>query len=367
MEVKQAPCPICDELAILRSQDQIGYQASKKYEIYHCEECSTAFASPLKVDGEIYNCIYSKAREVPGYNRYFDYAERVLQETHPLDYLAEIEDVYWGIREFLKKQTKPMRILEVGCGFGYLTYAINKAGHPIHGIDISKVAVDKANDRYGHLFSCIDVRELAKREARAYDLIIFTEVIEHIDNVKEFMRAVDQLLVDGGHLLVTTPNRTPYPEDVLWETEPPPVHLLWLSEMSMKHLAKELNHRVEFIDFKALNQKEFLNLGCHFSPITSVRSYLPTRLPRLDEKGDVMKDTPNSVHHFPEYIALIPPPPIREKTFLEKVAAKMDSSFYPLKALKAKLDAYCERKELERKLNALPHTRPTMCAIFTKN
>ncbi|MGK5594574.1 MAG: class I SAM-dependent methyltransferase [Parachlamydiaceae bacterium] len=360
-------CPICDELAFLRSQEQIGYQSNKKYQIYHCDQCSTAFASPLKVDEKIYNHIYSKAREIPGYSRYYDYAERVLQESNPLDYLAEEEDVYWGIREFLKKQSHPLKILEVGCGFGYLTYAIKKAGHHIRGIDISQVAVEKANDRYGSFFSCIDVRELAKAQAHAYDLIIFTEVIEHIDNIKEFMRAVDQLLVTGGRLLVTTPNKTPYPNDVLWETEPPPVHLLWLSEKSMKRLAKELNHQVEFIDFKPLNQKEFLSCGCYFAPATVVRNYIPTRLPRLDEKGEVMKDTPTSVHHFPEYLALIPPEPIREKTFLELFAARIDSPFYPLKMLKKKLEDYCERKELERKLNAIPRTRPTMCAIFTKN
>ncbi|KAF3362609.1 Methyltransferase type 11 [Chlamydiales bacterium STE3] len=365
MENDESCCPICEKTAPLKSQEQYGYQSTKKYAIYHCDHCSTAFASPLKVDESIYNCIYSKAREVPGYDRYYDYAEKVLEVPSPLDYLANAEDVYWGIRQFLNSKTRSLRILEVGCGFGYLTYAIKKAGHDIKGIDISKVAVEKAAERYGDLFSCIDVREMAQSEGPSYDLIIFTEVIEHIDNVKEFMRAVNKLLIPGGHLLVTTPNKTPYPQDVLWETEPPPVHLLWLSENSMRHLAKEMNHRVDFIDFQPLNRKEFLELGCYFSPTTSIRDYTPTRLPRLDEKGNVMKEMPTSVHALPEFLDRLQPP-LQKKSFLERAVCKIARSVPQMKKIQLQLEAYFKRKEFQKKLEAIPHTRPTMCAIFTK-
>lgn len=359
-------CPICSAQAELKSREQYGYQSSFKYEIYHCKNCSTAFASPLKVDQNIYNCIYAKAREVPGYGRYFDYAEKVLEAENPLAYLAEAEDVYWGIQQFLQTKNRPLKILEVGCGFGYLTYALKKAGHDVMGIDISKVAVDGAAKRYGNIFACEDVREMAKREGPKYDLIVFTEVIEHIDNVKDFMQAVNSLLLPGGHLLVTTPNKTPYPEDILWETEPPPVHLLWLSENSMRHLAKEMKHEVEFIDFKPLNCKEFLSLGCYFSPTVSIGNYMPTRLPRLDEKGEVMKEMPTSIHNWPEYHHLLQPQPVK-KSLTERVLNKLCATVPGLRKWQIKLDGYFSKEEFKRKLNAIPKTRPTMCAIFTKS
>lgn len=365
MENKTTDCPICKQKAHLRSHEQYGYQSTKKYDVYHCDHCSTAFVSPLKVDEHIYNCIYSKAREVPGYDRYYDYAEKVLEVSNPLAYLAEAEDVYWAIQQYLNGKARPLKVLEVGCGFGYLTYAIKKAGHEIKGIDISSVAIERASQRYGNLFACEDVRELAKTEGPSYDLIVFTEVIEHIENVNDFMQAVNRLLLPGGNLIVTTPNKTPYPKDILWETEPPPVHLFWLSENSMRHIAKELNHQVDFIDFKPLNCREFLSSGRYFSPTISIGQYVPTRLPRLDEKGDVMKDMPTSIHGWPEYVHLLQPAP-QEKSFLEKVANKLFSKIPGLKKVQLKLESHFSKKEFQRKLNAIPKTRPTMCAIFTK-
>lgn len=373
----------------------MGYRSSEKFSIFHCGMCNTAFAAPLKVDASIYNCIYQKAREVPGYDRYYDYAEKVLQVERPLDFLAEAEDVYWGIRSFLNKKGL-RRILEVGCGFGYLTFALAKAGHRVKGIDISNIAVENASKKYGEgLFECVDVRELAEREGPVYDLIIFTEVIEHIENIKEFMRAVDALLVPGGNLLLTTPNKTPYPEDVLWETEPPPVHLFWFSEDSMRVLAKFLKHRVTFVDFRALNLLEYQTKGDFFRPYVCVREFLPSRLPRLDAQGNVLhtghftSETTHATEGPPRYpldapkeavtLSLAEPVPVPQsgsRELLKKILRAL--GLLPLlkkirqyfRHLKAKRIENAARRERYRKLmhfyNTFPSKRPTMCAIFTK-
>jgi hypothetical protein len=53
----------------------------------------------------------------------------------------------------------------------------------------------------------------------------------------------------GGKILLTTPNRTFYGKNIVWETDRPPVHLWWFSEDSMKHIADKLNANVQFTDF----------------------------------------------------------------------------------------------------------------------
>lgn len=46
---------------------------------------------------------------------------------------------------------KDKSILEVGCGLGYMTYALAKMGYEIRGIDNDETAVEKALELHGHL------------------------------------------------------------------------------------------------------------------------------------------------------------------------------------------------------------------------
>lgn len=281
-------CPICEQHAELKFKEHCGYLKSVKFDIYHCRTCYTAFAAPLKTDHSIYDLIYRNIDRVPGYIRYLTYAEKVIKERDPLAYLAESEDVYWSIAHYLKsKPIERLKILEIGSGFGYLTYALAKRGYNIKGIDISHVAVEQASKRYGPYFECRSVEELAQLEGPAYDLVIFTEVIEHIEDVKGFLKAANALLKSGGDLILTTPNRTPYPEDVLWETEPPPVHLWWFSEKSIALLAKQIGLTAHFINFYEYNLKELVRTNEYQKPYLAIRNLLPSRLPRFNVEGEV--------------------------------------------------------------------------------
>lgn len=287
--MKKINCPLCKSHSDLKFKNHIGYQISKKYDIYHCKNCKTAFADPLKADYEIYNLIYSQIEKVIGYDRYNNYSKQVLLEISPLDYLAESEDVYWAIRKYfneLSKKTSQLKVLEVGCGFGYLTYSLIKSGINIKGIDISETAIQNAIEKYGNHYETISAEDLAIRDQENYDVIILTEVIEHIENPMSMLNALKKLLKPGGDILLTTPNRTPYPEDVLWDTEPPPVHLFWFTEQSMKVIGKNLGLSVYFIDLNQFNIKEAEKTGSYTKPNTNIREFSPSRNPRLNEKGE---------------------------------------------------------------------------------
>lgn len=342
-------CPICEAQADLKFQGHCGYQESLTYDIYHCGSCFTGFVSPLKASDKIYNLIYRNIDRVPGYRRYLEYAERVLVEKDPLGYLAASEDVYWSIeRYFNDKAGKNLKVLEIGSGFGYLTYALAKRGIDVTGIDISEIAVAEARKRYGPCFEHSSVETFAKTKKSAYDVVIFTEVIEHIENIKSFFMAATHLLKPGGDLVLTTPNRTPFPADVLWETEPPPVHLWWLSEQSILTIAAQLKLKAQFMDFHEYNLQEIARFKNYRQPYLAIRNFSPSRLPRFDRKGrastcgDVLQPKPSPLYR------------------------RAASQVLRLLRLKRIISAYREKKRLKF-LKTSPIQRPIMCAILQKS
>ena len=79
--------------------------------------------------------------------------------------------------------------------------------------------------------------------------MILTEVIEHVENPIEFLKAIEVLLKNNGNIIMTTPNKSIVPLDVVWSSELPPIHHWWFSEDSIKYMANHLNLQYSFIDF----------------------------------------------------------------------------------------------------------------------
>jgi len=248
------PCPLCGGTTLLAHPAQPGYRLGQTFEVRHCPGCGAAHARPLAVDTSIYDVIYAHSGALPGYDRYVRYAEQVLEEADPLGFLAGAEDVYWSIHAALERARPGARILEVGSGLGYLTYALHARGFDATGMDISKVAVDRAKARYGPLFLEADGAGWQARAAGTYEVVVMTEILEHVPDPLAFLAMAAALVRPGGDLVVTTPNRSFVPPWVLWETEAPPVHLWWFSEEAMRVLAERLGMTIRFVDFAPFNR-----------------------------------------------------------------------------------------------------------------
>lgn len=231
---------------------QKGYQEPQMFKIFCCESCNTAFSLPRVNSNEVYELIYKNASEVQGYSRYQHYQDRVLIEKNPLNYLINNEPAYWSTTQAIKKillLNKKARILEVGSGLGYFTYSLKKDGYNIQGLDISQNAVNEASAKFGDFYICDDLHRFAESNLESFDLVIMTEVIEHFNEPKEFVKSINKLLKKNGSFVFTTPNKSFYPNAVSWYTETPPVHCWWFSEKSIEQLASDLSMRLNFIDF----------------------------------------------------------------------------------------------------------------------
>ena len=282
-ESPSSPCRLCGGNAPLAYAQHCGFQAPARFDIYECEECQTSFAEPLRVDTSLYERVYQQAERLPGYERYLRYREQLPASQDPLADLCRQEDVYWGVREALRQVTgqgsRPLRLLELGSGFGYLTYALRRAGHACTGVDVSETAVAAARAHFGDYYRVADLAQLAAARERV-DVVIATEVIEHLSDPKGFLAQAAALLEPGGALIVTTPNRRIYPARYAWDTDPPPIHLWWFSATSLRRLAWELGLSLSFVDFSRFYAR----------PRPDLR--VATKPQSLDESGQVIfRDT----------------------------------------------------------------------------
>lgn len=252
-------CKICNSNAKLVTKAHQGYMQGSFFDVYHCSSCNTSFVDDQDFSTDIYQLIYSNPEQTPGYNRYYYYADSIKGVAAPLDYLSDFEPMYWAVKKILTEEytDKKAKILEVGSGLGYLTYAIRQQGYDIKGLDISESAVRDANKRFGEYFIAADIFEYYPTNKKSFDLIILTEVIEHLENPKPFIACLLDMLKDGGQVVITTPNKTVDYSSAIWNTELPPVHLWWFSEESAIALANELSCSCRFLDFTNFNKTHF--------------------------------------------------------------------------------------------------------------
>lgn len=242
------PCLICDNSdTVLIKKQHPGYVEGSFFDIYHCRNCNANFIQTDKIDNSIYDVIYSNSKII-GYDRYLEYAKEVKLHSNPLKFLAAIEAPYYAVYNHLKS-SKVDNILEIGCGYGYLTYALNKMGFNARGIDLSANAINYAKSNFGDYYFLADFDKFYKSHKDNYDLIIATEVIEHLTNPVEFLSKCISLLRPNGKILLTTPNKEFATINSIWQTELPPVHTVWLSFRSFQFMASRLNLKIREINF----------------------------------------------------------------------------------------------------------------------
>lgn len=256
-------CPICAEPAAPARLGFAGYRAPVRYDIHACDRCDLQFAWPFASNAEIYEAIYRQPHLLSGYSRYQEFARAVTACEDPLAYLSDAESMYWFVAGAVSARDadRTKTILEVGCGLGYLTYALKRAGHNAKGVDISEHAVASARSAFGDNYICADVNALAAETAGSFDIVVMTEVLEHLDAPLAVLRSLRALLRPGGVALVSTPSKDFLPDGAVWRTDNPPVHLAWYSKTSLREMARRTDFRIQFADFTDFNRGRIAGIG----------------------------------------------------------------------------------------------------------
>ncbi|MDH5720409.1 MAG: class I SAM-dependent methyltransferase [Spirochaetia bacterium] len=135
-----------------------------------------------------------------------DYYNRYHKSTlHYDEGIKKLDKRIQFINKFIKKDDK---ILEYGCGEGLIIGEIkknNKLNKNIFGFDISEEAVKKAKKRYPSIkFGVIPETGKLPFKNGTFDVLVCTEVIEHIMDVERTLAEFNRLLKPNGLLLLTT-------------------------------------------------------------------------------------------------------------------------------------------------------------------
>ena len=123
-------------------------------------------------------------------------------------------------QEELKKnkgQAESLRVLDTGCGDGWMIYKLKAAfsdEYKLHftGVDISELDIDFADKRKEYFshddceFKVMDVDNLSFKDGE-FDIIICSEVIEHLKNPEILIRGLFRVLKKGGVVILTTPQK----------------------------------------------------------------------------------------------------------------------------------------------------------------
>lgn len=103
---------------------------------------------------------------------------------------------------------KDLKILDVGCGNGSIANTLIDMGYDVYGVDASHGGIEFANKVNPNRFFITDFEKMtlpAGMPIKKFDLIISTEVIEHLYSPHAFMKFCRICLKPDGEILLSTP------------------------------------------------------------------------------------------------------------------------------------------------------------------
>jgi methionine biosynthesis protein MetW len=113
------------------------------------------------------------------------------------------------IPNILRSLPRELSVLDVGCGSGVHGAELARAhGHRVVGVDLSEQSIAKARTRLEEAY----VADVTRPELypffgrRKFDVIVFSDILEHLYDPAQVLTSHYQLLAPGGHVLISLPN-----------------------------------------------------------------------------------------------------------------------------------------------------------------
>lgn len=106
------------------------------------------------------------------------------------------------------KLTHVKTICDLGCGNGYMTNRLAELGYEVTGVDASKTGLAIARQTSPNsqfIEALIDAKLGANTGLNSFDLVISSDVIEHLYRPADLLEASSSVLKPTGQLVIGTP------------------------------------------------------------------------------------------------------------------------------------------------------------------
>ena len=207
----------------------------------HCLVCGTRDITPLPryVDHYLVRCqkcsfVFSSCNpSLEELNKVYSAYRRGDVIPTPLSLLK-----YRQVALLLMRLRRLKTVLDVGCGDGHLLASFKEYDINIYGTEYDDDAAKMASNK-GVKILPGGLQPAAPEGVKGFDMVAFTEVIEHINNPKVIISHFYELLVPGGLLYITTPNFRSIESNLLgpdWGMIAYPEHLCYYTPETLHYL-----------------------------------------------------------------------------------------------------------------------------------
>ena len=128
-----------------------------------------------------------------------------------IEYILEKIKEHYSIKNQNGNILKGLNILDIGCGGGLISEPMCRLGANVTGIDASEknIKVAKLHSSKSKLKINYQTKSPEQLDAsEKFDIILNLEIVEHVDNVKLYLKSCKSLLKDNGLMFTATLNRT---------------------------------------------------------------------------------------------------------------------------------------------------------------
>jgi len=152
----------------------------------------------------------------------------------------------WGeLRKWLAVQSRPLHLLEVGCGSGKFLESLKPLTHVCCvGLDPTEGAAASCRSKGIEVYAgTLEEYQNDKRHRlREFDVIVAFHCLEHVANPKGFVMLMRRKLAPGGRIFVSTPY-SPMSFEGIWfdPLNHPPHHMTRWNQSSYTELARQLD------------------------------------------------------------------------------------------------------------------------------
>lgn len=146
-------------------------------------------------------------------NEYYDHlGDAWWDPAGPMGLLLKVNQYRYRYFRRVLEDPRGLRLLDVGCGGGFLAEAFASNGAHVYGLDRAPRAAGTARDHAGR--RGLRIRALSGRAedlplaSGVFDAVLAADVLEHLDDVPRALAESARVLRPGGLLLYETSNRT---------------------------------------------------------------------------------------------------------------------------------------------------------------